>query len=420
MKKKAVFFLRSYNSIDHMVPVIYKLTSRKTINITIILTESQKSMQDYRIQFLRKFKAIKIYNVNDKNLSNRHGAKDKNSKQIFYSVLGKIEKTFMSILKKSGRNEISYKHIMENLFDNAEKGIVVFDWLTLGKKKVNFVRPILREAEKMSIPHICLPHGDCPYYNKMFKKNAINYENIGNWINTPFERIVVPNKLCARRYIHHKSVENIKILGSPRYNEEWLKILSGLTPDYNNENAKDKLKIVFFLRKPDNPVFWDEVERTIDIIAQFKEIYLVVKTHTGGVDRGSSDIFNKKHPGLDKSKIHSLKFVYDEIHSGSLIKWADVILDLGTSVVFEAIRIGKPVLALDYLHPNISTSGHYLKSTVLHCRDDLYDEMKALIIDPKRRLYSEKERIKFVDEMIDFPDSNVLERYVQTIEDIIA
>ena len=77
-----------------------------------------------------------------------------------------------------------------------------------------------------------------------------------------FDAVVVPNELCAKRYRPFMDDSALRVLGSPRYNSAWLAILNDLLPAYEF-GAHDGLNIVLFLRSPQYPIFWQEVERTI-------------------------------------------------------------------------------------------------------------------------------------------------------------
>ena len=87
-----------------------------------------------------------------------------------------------------------------------------------------------------------------------------------------------------------------------------------------------------------------------------------------------------------------------------------------TSVTFEAVKLGKPVLALEYLHANRSTIAHYVKACDVQCRDDLYDWIEKFSQDRKAAFYNETERQQFIRGMIAAPDANVLTRYVEFLE----
>ena len=209
------------------------------------------------------------------------------------------------------------------------------------------------------------------------------------------------------------SSDRIKVLGSPRYNEEWLTILQPLLPAYHAKRDADGLKVVFFLRNFLYAIFWDEVIRTIQLISQFPGLHLVVKHHTRDVQLKR---LIQSHPELASANVSNLDFVYDEVHSGSLLSWADVAMDLGTSVVFEAVKQGKPVLAMEYLHAGTSTVAHYMETCAMRSRDDTYEAIRALVRDPSRPFYDENERARFIREVIEVPDANVLERYVDFLE----
>jgi len=415
MKQKAVFFVRAYNDIDHTTPVMYKLVTTTSVQVVIILKSSKNYLKDYRLKFLNKQNGVTIYHINEFNYLKGFKVEALNAKYLLEIIFLKILSYFSESKKRE--YQINFiENLFNKLFGDSGKGIVAIDWTARSEDKVSFANHVISAAKKRGIAQICLPHGDSPDYNRMFKIETINYESIDHWGKNPFDIVVVPNNLTARRYIHHKGKEKVKIPGSPRYNDEWLNILTRIVPKYENDDTKGFLKIVFFLRNPNYPVFWEEVIRTIKLITQFPEVYLIVKHHTRS---GKVEELIKNHPELRKGNVVNLEFVYEDIHSSSLIEWSDVVLDLGTSIVFEAIKKGKPLLAMDYLQANVSTSGHYLKSTVMNCRDDLFDEIIELIKDPKHRLYSEDERQNFIKEMIDYPDGNVLDRYVELIEELI-
>lgn len=60
LKQKALFFLRRYNDIDHIVPVLYKWLSLKDIPTEVMITTDRNHLHDYRIQFLRQFDNLRI------------------------------------------------------------------------------------------------------------------------------------------------------------------------------------------------------------------------------------------------------------------------------------------------------------------------------------------------------------------------
>ena len=109
--------------------------------------------------------------------------------------------------------------------------------------------------------------------------------------------------------------------------------------------------------------------------------------------------------------------VAGDIHSIYLMNWADVIIDLATSVVFEAVKGKKPVLAADYLHAGRSALAEYMPEAELRCRDDVYKHMENFLSHGCGSFYIEEHRRRFLNEMINAGgDSDVLSRYVALLE----
>ena len=61
---KALFFLRHYNDIDHITPVIYKWIDSGHI-CDVVLIGSSKFKNDYRIEFLRKLKGVRVAHIQE-------------------------------------------------------------------------------------------------------------------------------------------------------------------------------------------------------------------------------------------------------------------------------------------------------------------------------------------------------------------
>ena len=99
------------------------------------------------------------------------------------------------------------------------------------------------------------------------------------------------------------------------------------------------------------------------------------------------------------------------------MSWADVIIDIATSVAFEAVKINKPVLAADYLHAGRSTIADFMPESELRCRDDVYKKIDTLLSNGCTSFYIEEHRLRFLKEMIDVNGPDVLPRYVALLEE---
>ena len=415
MKKKALFFLRHYNDIDHIVPVIYKWLSLEDVPTDIVITTHPDYLNDHRIQFLRQFENLQVHFIDEflseeererKHLKSRVDQMNRYLPvRLGYRIWNRVFARASSAAPPTLYDAQFVERMLNTVFGNVDRGIVVFDWAY-----TDFVRLVIKAARDRGFTTISLPHGDRPHYNRLETLNALDYSCMESYADgAMFDHTVVPNGLCAERYQPHMEPDRLKTLGSPRYNDEWLDIIATLLPAYDAEKGRDKLKIVFFLRNFNYPIFWEEVIRTIKLVLQFSDVYLIVKHHTRSA---TVPRLTQAYPELNADS-YNLEHVYDDVHTGSLLQWADVVLDLGTSVTFEAVKRGKPVLAMEYLHANRSTVAHYMKNCDIKCRDELYDWMQRFSQSGTADFYDETERQRFIKEMIDVPDQHVLSRYVE-------
>lgn len=415
MTKKILFFLRANNDIDHIVPIIYKWLSIEKVPTDIVLTSSPDHMNDYRIRFLRQFENLRVYFI-DEFLSKKNRKKQKQKSQIAKRsryhparIINKIWNKMSPPSTKTLYDALFVERMFDSVFENVDKGIIVFDWTY-----TDFVSLVLKAAKKRGFITISLPHGDRPHYNRMNSLNDLDYSCIEAYADgTMFDYMVVPNRLCAERYEPYiEPSDRIKVLGSPRYNDEWLDIIPSLIPTYHSAKSHDKLKIVFFLCNFNYPIFWDEVIRTIKMLLKFSGVYLIVKHHTRSAT--VQNLINA-YPELGEN-VPNLEIFYDDVPSEALLQWADIVLDLGTSVTFEAVKHNKPVLAMEYLNANHTTVAHYMKTCEIKCRDDLYNWIQRFLQNGTDNFYDETERQRFIREIIDGSDKDVLKRYVKFLK----
>jgi hypothetical protein len=426
MKRRAVFFMRAYNDMDHFTPVIWKWVTTTHIPVTIVIRMSKEAFNDYRILFLKQFPEVDVRHISEFGLEEQLVSDESRPAKVKPSLLNRAVRKITRLTnppqkpakpqKKYDVDGAKVDAMLDTLFDDAEEGVAVFDWVTLSLFHRNFADAVVDYTHRRGYGNISLPHGDTPYYNKMFKLEDINYSGVEHYEDNPSDCVVVPNPLTATRYTPFRGTQELKILGSPRYNGEWMEKLNTLLPAYQNPASEGKLKVLLFLRGPVFPIFWEEVINTVRMVTQFEDMFLVIKHHT----RGGNETSPHHREHLELSKLNkmtapNLSIVYNDIHSGSLLQWADVVLELGTSISFEAVTLNKPILALEFLHSNISTTAHYLPNTALQCKDHLYDELLRLREDHNHRLYTEAEREHFIGQMIHYPDENVLQRFVDVL-----
>ncbi len=419
MGMKALFFLRHYNDIDHVTPVIFKWI-KSGHQCDVVLIDSIKFRRDFRIKYLSQLEGVRVAHVREL-FSLTEYIKwrlqmfllTRNVRRI--KVIGPLVTALAERYDETKREPL-WRHTAEYLlnrsFANTNEGVIAFDWIERNSVIcVEWVEVVVAMAKSRGLGTVSLPHGDSPHASQLIRRGERQVKpDVTFSAATMFNKVVVPNELCAVRFRPFMAENQLAVLGSPRYCEEWLTILSGLMPPSPLVRSDSRLKIVMFLRKANFTTFWEEVGEVVHMIAEFPSVELIIKPHTrsGWKQSLTRDSSIKQLPNV--------RVAGDDAHSVHLMNWSDVIIDLATSVVFEAVRAKKPVLAADYLIAARSAVAYYMPETELKCRDDVYEKINYFLTHGCDAFYVEEHRQRFLKEMLDFPDANVLPRYVALLE----
>lgn len=416
---KALFFLRHYNDIDHITPVIFKWTESGH-QCDVVLIGSAKFLNDYRIKYLRSLEGVRVAHVREifslpMYLKWRLQMLLLTRSLLHLAIIGPIVR---ALAEKYGEQKRAFVWqqtadlLLTRSFGDINEGVIAFDWIERNSViGVEWVNIVVETAHRRGLGAVSLPHGDSPHANQLIRRGERQlvpdtlFSNAGI-----FDKLVVPNELCAKRFRPFLDDQKIAVLGSPRYCEEWLAKLAEFLPPSPLTRSDSKLKVLMFLRKANFTTFWEEVGEVVHMIAEFPGVELIIKPHTRG---------GWKQSLTRDSTIRQLSNVTiarDDAHSVHLMNWADVIVDLATSVIFEAVRAKKPVLAADYLIAGRSIVAHYMPETELKCRDDVYEKIDGFLTNGCESFYIEEHRQCFLKEMLDVPDANVLPRYVALLE----
>lgn len=416
---KALFFLRHYNDIDHITPVIYKwIDSGHTCDVVLI--GNSRFRNDYRIDFLKGLHGVRMAYIADVLPPTEFIRWFFQTLILIRSLRRPFLGPIMNALAKSydfQRREPVWqstaKRLLTRSFADHDEGVVAFDWIERNSSIcVEWVKVVLSTARDMGLGTVSLPHGDSPHASQLIRRRELRLEPDTTFANAGiFERVVVPNELCSVRFRPFMDNRKLAVLGSPRYCDEWLAKLADLMPPSPLTRSDSKLKVAMFLRKSNFSTFWEEVGEVVRIVAGFPGVELVIKPHTRG---GWQQSLTKD---VSLRRLPNVSVAGGEVHSIHLMNWADVIIDLATSVVFEAVKKKKPVLAADYLHAGRSALAEFMPETELRCRDDVYKHIESFLSQGCDSFYIEEHRQHFLKEMIEVGDPDVLSRYVALLEE---
>ncbi|WP_319409724.1 hypothetical protein [uncultured Desulfosarcina sp.] len=377
-----IIFLRHPNDIDHLTPVIWKWLQADDHFATAVFPWGIPiAKTDFRIALL--------------------------------SHLDRFQMVELAASDSVGWSKIKILDFIDGILPDRGKICIAFDWLHQKMHKEKFwAKSLAFFARERKIPMVCLPHGDHCHTGNMLRANEISPEATS--VYSPvgmFDTLVVPNHHCGLRYQEFQPADRIQVLGSPRYNSEWLEIIDKLAPKFIIPEAENRNKIVLFLRNSAYPIFWEEIFWAAKLITQFENHYLVVVPHTRG--EGWETLVDC-YPELGR-KTSNYTCIEENVYSGSIVKWADVVIDIGTSVVFESVMRGKKIICAEYLHATRSILSKYFANSIVLCRDELYEKLASLNSDPSQRFYSLDEAESFIRDMVHVPDENVLDRYVNLL-----
>jgi len=412
---KALFFLRHYNDVDHITPVITRWAETGHA-CDVVLIGFDRFRDDYRIKHLQSFEKISVAHIRDVIPRWVYLAWRLQMVPVLSTFRRSLLKTPIRLQEKlwpRQRRESLWRRVnrllLERTFGDDNRGVVAFDWVERNTTiATEWIETILIMARERGLSTASLPHGDSPHANKLIRRNERKPGPDPVFSAAAmFDKVAVPNELCATRFRPFINHEDVVVLGSPRYCDEWLARLVNIIPPSPLERGESQLKMVLFLRKATFTTFWEEVGIVIHMLADFPGLELIIKPHTRG---GWQQLLTWDRSIRRRPNVH---IANGNLHSPHLIGWADAIMDVATSVSFEAVKLNKPVLAADYLHAGRSVVADYMPETALNCRDDVYYKTEALLRNGDKNFYVEANRQRFIHDMIDQGKPDILSRYVE-------
>jgi hypothetical protein len=399
-----LFFIRAFNDIDHMTPVVWKMRQHDYPVSIYCIDPAYDIKNDYRLNFLRKtgIKIDSLYRAFDQELGFLHrivrsvfmwsfaieGKIASHNKLHSLKVAKEIAKQVRAIglwFYKLAKNKYYDQRCAFRFLEKNRAQILCFDWIRPHKY---VVKAILSAAKKTSIPTLALPHGVFLYTNEHVQTESKD-EGLLDRYNS-YDHVVVQNKsfknLICKSGIEEKKVH---VLGSARYCDEWmaqnLKILPRKIKPQNDRSKK--MKVVFMTTRPHYRIDVDRMIRTFSILSDLDDIEVAVKPHT----RTGKDA--KIYENMLLSNV-------SEISSIELCEWADVMLVIGSSIIIEALIRNKPALYLKYLHENITEYEELNACWIIHNEDELTQALCALRDKRKEKPYRDEDVDRFLTEII--------------------
>ena len=399
-----LFFVRAFNDIDHMTPVVWKMACKNHPVAVYCLNAEYDIKKDYRLNFLKDsgVPVDWLYNHFDQNLGPLHSilrfvtqksyalqrSFERNTwptLALVFKILRRAAHRVGSELYKFTRKQYYTDEWAHHVLSQSEAKVLCFDWV---RPRQFVVDVLIREAKKLQIPTLALPHGVWVYTNDFITIESRPLETYDKL--NQYDHVIVQNQLYKDE-MSRSGLEKskIRVMGSARYCGEWTaqnkKIVPKTIPLY--QGTAGKLKVVFMTTKIRYRIHTDRLLQTIDLLSRLEGIDAVVKPHTR-TTKEARLYDNLPIPNLSDSS------------SVELCEWADVVLVIGSSIIIEPLLQGKPCLYLKYLHENTTLYEDFGACWTIQDEAELQNALKVLRADKKAVPYSQSDVDRFLFDII--------------------
>ena len=336
---------------------------------------------------------------------------------LFHRILGfiickntgkKISSAFALLINKSKFfNKLIFQSIygekwVEKLFVKYKPKILVLDGTAVASSVYN-MKSISKISKKQLIPKISLPHGV-----GLFTKHPKGYDKAkGDLAKNDCDIIVSASKRWMNECLDFgASPEKLQVVGVARHCKEWEDILQDIVPwdESLNNKGKDKLKVVYMDMGPNR---YDEfkpiAEETLRKISSLDFVHLLLKPHTRS---------NRANLALPDN-VENVR----SINSHNLIKWADVVIGMSSSIILGVLMQNKVYISPTYFRRIEMIFEEHGACWMVDSIDELENALITLKEDPAFKPYSQQSINSFLTEIVyaGEKDKDVLGSYKELI-----
>lgn len=216
----------------------------------------------------------------------------------------------------------------------------------------DFYTQLQLAAQELGIATVALPHGHSTK-TTIIRSRHVREKSAADGDKLPFadRDSFAAYVFCAgyhRDAIVNGSTmsgSNVRVWGSPRFNDVWVQQLYAESPAANlpATPTSAKRRVLFFVPKWQNLVDRSATMQLIAALGADERIQLVVRGHLRA-EAATLDPAERKLLERD-----NVVLVTDDVSSASLIRACDVVVDIDSSIAFDAVLLGKPYVRPKYL-----------------------------------------------------------------------
>lgn len=396
-----VFFIHSFNDIDHLTPIVYRLACEGETVRVLCQDPEYDITKDFRLRHLTsQFTNVTVQYVYEAHVPKAlhrlivfaQGMRGDSMKSVIDSLFLLRLKSFFQELfglafqkyvwKRSQWNKFLRKrwygeHWALQCLERLQASVVVFDYAIAEEQFIT--TSLLQAAGRLGIPSVGVAPG-VPIFAQDYLPE---HEFFAKEVETSFDYNTVPHTgAAAFRIRHGVDASKIAVIGSPRFCSEWQMVLDTIVPpsDLSFPHATGKLRVVYMERGADlHGEFRQVIADTIFRLSCLDCIHLVIKPHPRT---------NRFHM---EEKDCSVTVVTQE-NSLNLIHWADVVIGTNTSILIDVLTRSKVLLYPKYFHAD-----RMIFDTMGAClRVNSYDELETAL----RHLYADRNAVPYPEENV--------------------
>jgi hypothetical protein len=339
--KSFVFVVRDSADIDQMAPVMWQSLEMGE-RVTVIVASNYSPANDFRLKFLASYDGFTL----------------KHLPSAAFTPSG---------LSKYGRVRWSAPRTRQ-LLRKLDAGLCMFEWgdgvadiakangmLSRVRRALftDFVLQAQLSAKRLGIPTVALPHGHST------KLNLIRSKQVERALANNEGKLPFANRDSFDAYVfcanYHRDVivenstmsgNNVEVWGSARFSREWLHVLYRIAPMVQMPalNNSQQHRVLFFLPKWHNMVDRGATISLLHALGKLASIQLVISGHVRGDDTQLTATETAQLKALP-----SVAFAPEGANSVSLIRECNALIDVDSSIAFDAIQLGKLYIRPKYL-----------------------------------------------------------------------
>lgn len=361
-----IFFIRRFPDVDHLFPIIYRLSEKARGSVAILCQNLDYRIQDdFILNFLRKEFGIQTrYSYDVDPLPFR---------RIFVRILLHARRIYPRAGVKlfSKIQPMLYgRRFAESLLSKFKASAVVMDFDRVSKYSTG---PITEAARNRNLPVVLLTHG--------VTMRVSGLKKITNLPAADFK--IFPNDHKVDFFTDKRDSGKVKILGSPRYCDEWEhtynKLLKESYPCPELPEKSGKLNVLFFERPN---IGFSGDHRLIGLVEKLDFVNVVVKER-----------LEKKGPYA--------RPMGGDYPSARLVQWADVVIMSISSIALEVLWQEKTLIYAKYLAPDdVCVFDQYRACWAVNSEVELVEALEKIRENPGFRSYAQGDVERLFEDVV--------------------